>query len=445
MAINFLPINPVTINPRNAMLDTTDLNRSIAGYRQGQDQAFDFQTNQLIGDSLAKGDWTGAQAAAAKRGDIATNLQLRTAKAAEDQANATKERLDMEREKAVAQKFAAVGQAFDKEPDEAKATAQLQSLYQRDPRVFDAVKKNLPPELHNDPRAVSRYFQAIARGYVDPQDEKLKTATIAGKEAEADLHRAQAAQARQKPTDIQNLAPNHQLYQVVQDPDGTKRAVFIGGQQQGAVDPNVQAQITGGLKYLGTLPAQYGGDAGSFGSAVGPLQGSDSSINPAVIAAKAVGNAYNTVRNWGWSGSEAWPSEVQRAIKGGTDTLSAIIKPLIRKPGEGSWSDADQAKLDSIVGELKKSNDVEGYFRELGNVRKRINANFQINLPPVPGEKEAPAAGSGAALAKPIETMSIGELARLPNDLSDDQLMAASARLKALREGSKRSPSAIAR
>jgi hypothetical protein len=140
MAINFLPINPVTINPRNAMLDTTDLNRSIAGYRQGQDQAFDFQTNQLIGDSLAKGDWTGAQAAAAKRGDIATNLQLRTAKAAEDQANATKERLDMEREKAVAQKFAAVGQAFDKEPDEAKATAQLQSLYQRDPRVFDAVK-----------------------------------------------------------------------------------------------------------------------------------------------------------------------------------------------------------------------------------------------------------------------------------------------------------------
>jgi hypothetical protein len=77
------------------------------------------------------------------------------------------------------------------------------------------------------------------------------------------------------------------------------------------------------------------------------------------------------------------PAEVRRAIEGATNTLASVLKPLIRKPGEGAWSDRDQAVLNSIVGNLTQAKDRTQYLRELENVRQRINANFNLNLPPV--------------------------------------------------------------
>src|SRR5262249_60720949 len=92
---------------------------------------------------------------------------------------------------------------------------------------------------------------------------------------------------------------------------------------------------------------------------------------------------------------EAAPAEVRRAISGATETLSAVIKPLIRKPGEGAWSDADQAKLSAIVGNLLQVNDMAQFHRELENVRLRINSNFGINLPPISRGAGASKAPSG--------------------------------------------------
>lgn len=383
MAIPFMPLTPVRTDPRNALLDFSDLNRSIAGFSAGTDKAYDHETNQLIGDSLAKDDWQGAQAAAAKRGDIQTSLAVRQARSQEETAS-------IAREKAIAGKFAAVAQAFDAEPDDAKAQAMLTKLYERDPRIKKAIAENLPPELQGDPRAISRYWTAIHRGYIDPDEKALRKATTEGKLAEAEKDRALAAQARTKPTGIDKVGKDDSLVQTIDDPaaPGGKRTVKLYGQEQGAIDPSVTRNITGGLEYLNRLPDQYGGDSGSFGSAVGPLQGAEGGYtNPIPMVARALGNLYTIGANAiGVQGTQAWPNEVRRAIQGGTETLSAVIKPLIRKPGEGSWSDADQAKLNSIVGELTKANDLVSYRRELANVRQRINANFNTNLPPLPGE-----------------------------------------------------------
>lgn len=459
MAIPFMQFQPVQTDPRNAMLDTRGLERSIAGFRQGIDQAYDQETNKMIGAQLANNDWSGAQAAAAQRGDLATNLQLRSAKLQQDAAGREGERLKLEqgrfgleqtrakgeqetlalqREAALAKRFAAIGQMYDAEPDEAKATQMLQRLYESNPQIKKAIAENLPPEIQNDPRAISRYWGAVARGYVDPADKRLKDATITGKEAEADKDRATADNLRAKPSTVQKGGKDDTFYNLIDDPaaPGGKRAVPIGGTTPGAVDQQTQSNITGGIDYLGSLPKRYGGDAGSFGSAVGPVQGSDSSLNPVVVTARALGNVWQTVRNLGASGSEAWPSEVRRQIEAGTDTLAASIKPLIRKPGEGTWSDADQAKLNAIVGNLRQADGEVAYNRELGQLIKRLNANFGLSLPPLPGQANAPGTpGQGLRLKKDIGQMSIneiGQLMRRAGELSDEQLRAAETRRRAL-------------
>jgi len=134
--------------------------------------------------------------------------------------------------------------------------------------------------------------------------------------------------------------------------------------------------IVGGLNELARIPNRYGGDSGVFGSAVGPFQGPEPGImsNPLGYVARTWGSLANSL-------SDVPPSEVRRAIAGATTTLSSILKPLIRKPGEGTWTDADQARLDAIIGDLAQSGDARQYQRELDNVRQRIMANFNVVLP----------------------------------------------------------------
>ena len=68
-------------------------------------------------------------------------------------------------------------------------------------------------------------------------------------------------------------------------------------------------------------------------------------------------------------------------IRGTTEALAAAIKPLIRGPGEGVWTDADQARLVAVVGHLSQASTKEEFMRRLNSVRDRIQSNFNIEVP----------------------------------------------------------------
>jgi hypothetical protein len=147
--------------------------------------------------------------------------------------------------------------------------------------------------------------------------------------------------------------------------------------------PQLNEDITKGLRELQSIPGRYGGDKGVFGSAIGPLQGDPDAWGSGI--ARGLGSMWTAFE-------KESPAEVRRAIQGGQDTLMNVLKKLIRPPGsaEGPLSDADQARLDRIIGPLMQANDVAQYRRELENVRRRINENFRLNIPEFEGEGAQP-------------------------------------------------------
>lgn len=184
-------------------------------------------------------------------------------------------------------------------------------------------------------------------------------------------------------------------------------------------DSGVNANISGGLNDLASIPGRYGGDSGVFGSAVGTYQGDPteysgvSAFTPSSMA-QSVGRAWGNVSSlWAGGPSGSNPREVRDAITGSQNTLSSVLKPLIRKPGEGAWTDADQKRLDTIVGNLTQARTVEQYNRELENVRQRINSNFNLQLPPIPGVTPKPNATPGAQTQAQPAT---APAARITND-----------------------------
>jgi hypothetical protein len=119
-------------------------------------------------------------------------------------------------------------------------------------------------------------------------------------------------------------------------------------------------------------------DDPSFENALGPLQGSspDSYFTaPFINAARFGGELLNYAE-----GGAASSSKVRSDVIGGSDALAAAIKPLIRKPGEGTWTDADQAMLRRIVGELEQSRSKEEFYQRLDSITDRLNSNYNLKL-----------------------------------------------------------------
>lgn len=119
--------------------------------------------------------------------------------------------------------------------------------------------------------------------------------------------------------------------------------------------------ITQGIEQLASIPKWAKQNDRDFDGAIGPFESS--------WAGRALGV---------FDSSEG---EVRRKIAGDTEALAAAIKPLIRKPGEGTWTDADQTRLVSVVGDLVKAKDTNEFNRTLAGVRDRINSNFGLNIP----------------------------------------------------------------
>jgi hypothetical protein len=244
-----------------------------------------------------------------------------------------------------------------------------------DRKMFDSIPG------WRDPVVGPKLLQAYGSKYLSQQDRRAADAKIGEDEASAELKRAQARAAGAKPSSIIKEG-DKPLVIFEPDADGRLQARTVHEGPQG----NAVSGIAGGMRELHDIPNRYGGDKGVFGSAVGAFQG-----DPNSYVLGPLSRAWGSLSSFTASGqgSTAPPAEVRRAIEGATNTLAASLKPLIRKPGEGSWSDRDQAVLDSIVGNLTRANDVAQYDRELENVRSRIEQNFGIKLPALARKPQA--------------------------------------------------------
>lgn len=171
------------------------------------------------------------------------------------------------------------------------------------------------------------------------------------------------------------------------DPNSAEgKAVLINGKlpaaayeqmNQRQLRTTVAPKIGEGLNNLSKMTTQY--DDASFENAVGPFQGAtpDGLFSAGPINAARL---WGEIRNW-WDGGNVAPSEVRSNIQGSTEALAAAIKPLIRAPGEGVWTDQDQARLVSVVGDLAQARDKPEFERRLEAVRERIKANFNLDIP----------------------------------------------------------------
>lgn len=237
-----------------------------------------------------------------------------------------------------------------------------------------------PEEM--DYRTGPKLAAAAAGLFRDPMDAQAK-------QLDMDYKRAQIANLMNKATGgggslIQQREELLARYGVdPKSPEG-QMYVFNGKLPAKSYDQDVQrgkretagGNISQGLMNLNKLATDYNDAA--FENAVGPLQGStpDNLVGKAAVLVPRIGGEIANM----FSDANATPNEVRNNIVGSTEALAAAIKPLIRGPGEGVWTDADQARLVSIVGDLSQSSTKAEYKRRLNDVRDRIKANFGLNV-----------------------------------------------------------------
>lgn len=153
----------------------------------------------------------------------------------------------------------------------------------------------------------------------------------------------------------------------------------VGGSKgaMNVANPILSQRVDAGLQNI-LDEATAANNKGSLESAIGPLQGAEPNDIVGAAAAKAA-RLGGEVTNY-LSGGELAPTEVRSNIRGATETLATAIKPLIRGPGEGTWTDSDQARLVSIVGDLATARDLPEFKRRLNAVKDRLKANFGLDL-----------------------------------------------------------------
>jgi hypothetical protein len=229
-----------------------------------------------------------------------------------------------------------------------------------------------------------------------------------------DYKRAQIGALNRRNTAGNGTSPLYQKREEVlarygvdpKSPEG-QMYVFNGKLPAKSYDQDVQrdkratagGNISQGLTNLNKLTETYNDAA--FENAVGPLQGStpDNLAGKAAIVLPRLGGEIANM----FSDANATPNEVRNNIVGSTEALAAAIKPLIRGPGEGVWTDADQARLVAIVGDLSQSSNKAEYKRRLNAVRDRIKANFGLDVDFDAGGKSAAPQASGMASPKSPE------------------------------------------
>ena len=159
-------------------------------------------------------------------------------------------------------------------------------------------------------------------------------------------------------------------------------------------ESRVAEQFAGGLSQLKRLPDEFGPRA--FERALGPWQATSPET-------EGVGSAVAAAVNWlpqqaarasaefgSWAEGGAAPTEVRDRVETVTKNLAAVMKPLIRKPGEGAWSDKDQANLEAQIGLLSRSRNVEEYNRRVDDIKENVSKVFLVDVPEPKVQERSP-------------------------------------------------------
>ena len=176
--------------------------------------------------------------------------------------------------------------------------------------------------------------------------------------------------------------------------------------QEGVERARAGQQLTGGLERLSGFPEEFGTTA--MERAIGPLSATGTSEEKSGFMGTGLSTntipqmaarVYGELQSFAFGGAK--PTEVRDRIDTTTKNLAAVMKPLVRKPGEGAWSDKDQDNLEAQLGQVSRSRSVEEYNRRLNDVRENISKIFQV---PVAEPKPQPRNPNAPKTAEEEET-----------------------------------------
>lgn len=169
---NVMPL-PQIQGGGNSLIDFSPVQRGLADYRQGEAEVYKSNMGRKIANSLAQGDYAGAQAATDDP-SMAVNIA------------GLKQRTELQDAQLRHQRVQAIGgiaQMIDREADPAKRQAMWQRFVGSDPRIA-----SLLPETSRDAMTGPKYLMAEAAGYRDPLHEQLQRSQL----ATADIQRQAA-------------------------------------------------------------------------------------------------------------------------------------------------------------------------------------------------------------------------------------------------------------
>jgi len=287
----------------------------------------------------------------------------------------TKKQFDEKRKQLGAQRAGRLALAILNDSDEARAAANWQKMVQASPQFAEQLQRY--GQDPSDWRSGARFIAAEAGVLPEEQADQRKVMEVNGRLVR--VGSSGLGEVVYEPPETKQAPKQDKLYTVGKTlVDRAGKVIYDGNQSTQAAE---QAGIQGGIDQLAAVPQAYKG----LENAIGTFQGDDSSYILAPIS-----RVFGSIAA-GLEGADS-PSQIRRKIRGDTEALATAIKPLIRKPGEGTWTDADQARLVSIVGDLQLANTKKEYLKGVNDVVRRLNANFNLNLKPVDMEPSRPRA-----------------------------------------------------
>lgn len=327
---------PPQIQLRNHLIDTAPLGRGVDAISNALQQRRERENMAALGQAAQRGGLSALEDTAYGQGKIGLGLQAGNALA--QQASRT-----------------AAAQRADAEAAESRRRFELTHGLQK--------QRFAQQSRRNDPNEVFKVRAQQARQYnLDPKTPEGRQYVLTGQLSQKTKHNIfQQRDEVAVSLGIQRGTPEH-------------KHIVLTGKIPATTDASKTANIASGINQLAKVPGDYGSD--QLERATGPLQGGDTYV------LSPMARAFGSLANGIWGGANS-TTEIRSRIAGDVEALSATIKPLIRKPGEGPWTDADQRRLVSVVGDLAQARSTEEYKRALENVRQRIMANFGVELPQI--------------------------------------------------------------
>jgi hypothetical protein len=141
-----------------------------------------------------------------------------------------------------------------------------------------------------------------------------------------------------------------------------------------AVEQETLGKFDKAIAIMRQHPTRYGKDA--FERSIGPYASSKPDAGEGHVEstmnflgrtlARATSEAGQSV------GGGAEPTDVRDAVNTDALRIATVMKPFVRKTGEGPWTDRDQANLENQVGDLGRARSVKEYNARLDRLQQYI-------------------------------------------------------------------------